>query len=267
MTKQSKPQTLIVERDDAVLWLSLNRPDAKNGINNVMLNELTEQLKSADADRSVRCIVITGEGETFCSGADLSGSTSIPDDALLMEYRGLTDGHRNLFKIYWELRTPVVSAVNGTVAGIGWMLALLADMVVAAEGARWIHVFGSRGMAPHAGDPYFLRRVLPFHALNEIYMMRERYFSEDMNKWGCINRLVPMDDLKKTTKKIADHLAAGPTKSMGEAKQLYRSSLDSDMMTAFKDEDSSLALLSETHDRKEGVASLMERREADFKGK
>lgn len=277
MPKESKPKTpsaktapaktLLLKQDGAVLWVRLNRPDAKNGIDETMRGELIEQLKAADADKGVRCIVITGEGKVFCSGADLSSAPSpVTDDSLMMEYRGLTDGYRELFKTYWELRTPVVSAVNGTVAGVGWMLALLADMVVAAEGARWIHVFASRGMAPHAGDPYFLRRVLPFHALNEIYMMRERYISEDMQKWGCINRLVAADALEATAKEIADRLASGPTKSMGEAKQLYRSALDANMLAAFKDEDSSLALLSETHDRKEGVDSLMEGREPDFKG-
>ena len=264
----SKPKTLLLEQDGTVLWIRLNRPDAKNGIDETMRVELIEQLETADKNRDVRAIVLTGaeKSTAFCSGADLSSASPIRDDALLMEYRGLTDGYRNLFKIYWELRTPVVSAVNGTVAGVGWMLALLADMVVAAEGARWIHVFGSRGMAPHAGDPYFLRRVLPFHALNEIYMMRNRYFSEDMVKWGCINRLVSLEEVENTAKEVADHLAKGPTKSLGEGKQLYRSSLDDDMATAFKQEDASLALLSETHDRKEGVASLLEGREPDFKG-
>lgn len=266
MAKSSTPKTLILKQDNAVLWLHLNRPDAKNGIDENMRIELIEQLKAADANSDVRCIVITGEGKTFCTGADLSSSSGPKEDALLMEYRGLTDGYRELFKTYWEMRTPVVSAINGTVAGVGWMLALLADIVVAAKGARWIHVFASRGMAPHAGDPYFLRRVIPFHILNEIYMMRDRYISEDLEKWGCVNRLVEMDALETTAKEIADHLAAGPTKSLGEGKQLYRRSLDSDMLTAFNEEDASLALLSETKDRKEGVQSLMEKREPDFKG-
>ncbi len=257
---------LLLNQDGGTLWVRLNRPDAKNGITDAMRLELIEVFNDADRDSSVRAIVVTGEGKAFCSGADLSDSKPLQTGGLLMEYRGLTDGYRELFKTYWELRTPVVSAVNGTVAGVGWMLALLADMVVAAKDARWIHVFASRGMAPHAGDPYFLRRVIPFHILNEIYMMRERYVSQDLHKWGCVNRLVEPDEVESTAKEITDRLATGPTRSLGEGKQLYRSSLDSDMLTAFKDEDSSLALLSETTDRKEGVASLMEGREPDFKG-
>ncbi len=278
--KPAAPQTLKLERDGAVQWIRLNRPDAKNGITDEMRLELTDALGEADSDAGVRAIVITGEGRAFCVGADLASASAAaadssssatpqgsPEGSLVMDYRGSSDGYRRLFATYWELRTPVVSAVNGTVAGIGWMMALLADLVVAAEGARWIHVFAERGMAPHAGDPYFLRRILPFHALNEIAFLRERFTSEDLHRWGAVNRLVPEADLIGTAKELADQLAAGPTRSLGEAKRLYRRSLDSDMTTAFLEEDASLALLSQTHDRKEGVQSLMEGRQAKFEGR
>lgn len=283
MTKSEKPEsaapvpsssgTLLLQRDEGVLWVRLNRPDDRNGINLEMLEDLKTVWRESDADPQVRAIAMTGSGRAFCTGADLrpgaSGSSAAgaSEDSLLLDYRPPTGIFRELFRVYWDLETPVVAAVNGTVAGAGWMLALLADLVVAAEDARWIHVFTERGMIPHAGDPYFLPRILPFHALNEIAMLRERYTSADLSRWGCINRLVPADQVEATASELAQRLATGPTRSLGQAKRLYRRSLDSDMLTAFGEEAMTSALIAQTHDRKEGVVSMLEGRPANFEGR
>jgi len=163
------PKTLLLTREDGVLWIRLNRPENGNGIDPVMSSELRTAFQDADADPSVRALVVTGIGKDFCTGADLAASPGTSDGGTvpLLDYRRSMAPYQDLFRIYWELETPVVSAVNGTIAGAGWMLGLLADLVVAAEGARWVHVFARRGMVPHAGDPFFLPRILPFHKLDE----------------------------------------------------------------------------------------------------
>ena len=143
--------------------------------------------------------------------------------------------------------------MNGTTAGAGWMLALLADLVVAAEGARWTHVFARRGMVPHAGDPFFLPRVLPFHRLNEAALLPDSITSETLAEWGAVNRLVPAEQVESTAAELAERLAAGPTRSLGLTKRLYRRSLVSDMATAFAEEAAATALVTQTRDRIEGV--------------
>lgn len=267
----SDTQTIQLDRDGAVLWVRLDRPDARNGIDRAMRDELIEAWTTADADPEVRAIVVTGApGRDFCTGADLmpggnkEAATTRP--ALVLDYRKGTADYQELFRVYWELETPVVSAVNGTTAGAGWMLALLADVVVAAEGARWIHVFGERGMVPHAGDPFFLPRVLPFHRLMEVALLRERVTSEDLHAWGAVTRLVPAEELEATAAELARRLAEGPTRSLGQAKRLYRRSLVSDMATAFAEEQAAVAMISQTDDRMEGVRALVERRPPEFKG-
>jgi 2-(1,2-epoxy-1,2-dihydrophenyl)acetyl-CoA isomerase len=265
-------QTIVVSQQGAVRWLQLNRPEARNGITLQMQAELMAAFAAAESDRGVRAIVVTGSGSAFCTGADLTPTGDSPKGLLgsaemsLLDYGRATDPWRELFKTYWELTTPVVAAVNGTVAGAGWMLALLADLVVAADDARWIHVFAERGMAPHAGDPYFLPRVLPFHALMEIALLRERFTSADLHRWGAVNRLVPPDDVTATAGELASRLAAGPTLQLGQTKQLYRRSLDLPMDAVFALEAAATVALSQTHDRKEGVQSLLERRPAEFRG-
>jgi 2-(1,2-epoxy-1,2-dihydrophenyl)acetyl-CoA isomerase len=146
------------------------------------------------------------------------------------------------------------------------MLALLADLVVAAEGARWTHAFARRGMVPHAGDPFFLPRVLPFHRLLEAALLPDAITSETLAEWGAVNRLVPAEQVESTAAELANRLAAGPTRSLGLTKRLYRRSLVSDMATAFAEEATATALVTQTRDRIEGVEALLEGRPPDFTG-
>jgi 2-(1,2-epoxy-1,2-dihydrophenyl)acetyl-CoA isomerase len=264
------PTTLQLDRDEAVLWVRLARPEARNAIDPTMRDELRLVLGDADADPAVRCIVIGGSGADFCIGADLTpaggGAAAAERPASVLDYRRAVVPYQELFRTLWELETPVVSAVNGTVAGAGWMLALLADLVVAAEGARWTHAFSRRGMVPHAGDPFFLPRLLPLHRLNEAAMLGETLTSETLHAWGAVNRLVPAEQVEATAADLAGRLATGPTRSLGLTKRLYRRSLVSDMATAFGEEAAATALVTQTADRGEGVRSLLEGRRADFTG-
>lgn len=265
------PTTLRLDRDGAVLWVRLARPEARNAIDLAMRAELREVLADADADPAVRCLVITGSGADFCTGADLTpagggAAAAAERPASVLDYRRAVVPYQELFRTLWELETPVVSAVNGTVAGAGWMLALLADLVVAAEGARWTHAFSRRGMVPHAGDPFFLPRLIPLHRLNEAAMLGETLTSETLHAWGAVNRLVPADAVETAAAELAGRLATGPTRSLGLTKRLYRRSLTSDMATAFGEEAAATALISQTADRREGVQALLEGRRPTFTG-
>jgi len=255
---------LVADRQGAVLWLRLNRPEARNAIDTGLRDEISVALAGADHDRDVRAIVVTGSGPDFCVGADLVASGTPPENPL--DYRIPMLPFQDLFRQLWELETPVVSAVRGRVAGIGWMLALLADLVVASDTAKWTHVFTRRGMAPHAGDPFFLPRILPFHVLNEIALLGDTVSSADLHRWGAVNRLVADDAVEKTAGELAGRLAAGPTLSLGQARRLYRRSPVSDMATAFAEEAAAIAMLSQTSDRAEGTAALMEGRRPKFTG-
>jgi 2-(1,2-epoxy-1,2-dihydrophenyl)acetyl-CoA isomerase len=263
--------TLLVTDDGAVRWLRLNRPEARNAIDGELRDELEAALVEADVDAEVRAIVIAAEGRDFCTGGDLAppsnprGAAERPPVAL--DYRRGVAGYQQLFRTYWEIETPVVSAVHGTTAGIGWMLALLADVVVAAEGARFIHVFGERGMVPHGGDPFFLPRVLGFHRITEVALLGERVTADTLFQWGAVNRLVPADQVSATAAELAQRIARGATRSLGQARRLYRRSLVSDMTTAFAEEAAAVALVSQTEDRLEGVRSMLERRPAEFRGR
>ncbi|HEY3737943.1 MAG TPA: enoyl-CoA hydratase/isomerase family protein [Jatrophihabitans sp.] len=265
MTQTVSTTNLRIETVDGVRWIAIARPDAGNAIDTDTRIALSEALTAADTDPAVRCIVISGDEKAFCTGADLRGpDIATPENAL--DFRRALVPFQQLFQQLWEIETPVISAVQGTVAGIGWMLALLADLVVASDTARWIHVFGRRGMAPHAGDPFFLPRILPFHVLNEIALLGDAVSSTQLERWGAVNRLVPAAEVEPTAWELAKRLAVGPTRSFGQAKRLYRRSLVSDMATAFAEEQAATAMLSTTNDRVEGMASFVEGRRPSFSG-
>lgn len=259
------PGDLQVTRQGEVLTVALDRPERRNALDADSARRLTQLLEDSRADRATRAIVITGSGRDFCTGADVARISEAAERTPL-EYRFGPEVYRRLFQQLWETETPVVSAVNGTVAGIGWMLGLLADLVVGKEDARWTHVFTRRGMVPHAGDPYFLSRLIPFHLLHEIALLSEPIETSRLHEWHLVNRSVPEAEVLPTAQELASRLAQGPTRSLGLAKQLYRRALDQDMTAAFHDERAALALISTTKDREEGVRSFMEQRRPDFTG-
>lgn len=265
MSGDAAASGFVVDVRDGVALARLDRPQRRNAIDGVTCREMGDFFTKATTDRSIRAIVLTGSGRDYCSGADAVGGQQPPSPSAL-DYRYLTEDYRRLFQSLWEVEKPVVSAVNGTVAGAGWMLALLADLVVADRDARWTHVFSRRGMVPHAGDPYFLPRIIPFHRLNEIALLSDTLTSADLHGWGIVNRAVDADQVLPTAMELATRLASGPTRTLGLTKRLYRRSFSNDMSTCFEEERNATALISTTSDRKEGVASFVEGRAAQFTG-
>ncbi|MDO8389519.1 MAG: enoyl-CoA hydratase/isomerase family protein [Actinomycetota bacterium] len=255
---------LEIERHDGgVVVLRLARPERRNAVDIDTARAYTQFLTDANVDATVRSIVLTGTQKNYCTGADVPPSAPKMSS---LDYRYATEDYRSWFKALWEVEKPVISAVNGNVAGAGWMLALLADLVVANADARWTHVFSRRGMVPHAGDPYFLSKIIPFHRLSEIALLSDTLTSTDLDKWGLINRCVGADEVLPTAMELATRLAAGPTRALGLTKRLYRRALSTDMATAFEDERNATALISTTKDRVEGVMSFVENRPPNFIG-
>ncbi|MFJ3779011.1 enoyl-CoA hydratase/isomerase family protein [Streptomyces sp. NPDC090075] len=240
-------------------------PSGPGTVDRVTATELTAFLRGAQAE-GVRSILITGSGRHFCVGADMAQESTRRTDSTL-DYRTVYEPFAELFEALWAIETPVVTAVNGSVGGVGWLLALLGDIVVADSRARWTHVFTRAGMVPHAGDPYFLTRLVPYRRLAEIALLSDSITSATLESWNVISRSVPTEELMPTARDFAERLAAGPTRSLGLAKQLYRRAMDSSLAHSAAEERASVALNSTTEDRAEGLASLLERRAPKFVGR
>jgi 2-(1,2-epoxy-1,2-dihydrophenyl)acetyl-CoA isomerase len=282
---QDRPLTaqLIARVDGQVLWITMNRPEAANALTPDQRNRVIALLDQASRRIEIRAVVITGEGKHFCTGADLrSGEaksaqddlaglrTSRPEDAPELATgdisRLLHDGAQRLVTAVLDCPKPVVAAVNGTAAGLGAQLALSCDLVLAANGARFIEIFVRRGLVPDAGGAWLLPRLIGLQKAKELMFFGDAVPAADAAALGLVNRVVPADELAKVAGEWAQRLADGPTAALALTKALLNSSLESDRATALRDEAVAQERNMATHDAQEGVRAFVERRDPTFLG-
>ena len=255
-------ETLLDERDGGVATLTLNRPDALNALNSQLRRELLAALNAARKDDSVRAVVITGAGRGFCAGADLRGGSTERDfrRVLSSEYNPLIEAIRGLPK-------PVIAAVNGVAAGAGVSLALAADIVVAAQGARFVPAFARIGLVPDSGLARIMVRTLGRHRAFEILMGERQLGAAEANQLGLVAAIVPDDQLADATRALAHRLAAGPTSGIGMTKRLLNASEDASLADALAAEAALQELAGRTDDHAEGVSAFGEKRDPEFTGR
>ncbi|WP_406865352.1 enoyl-CoA hydratase-related protein [Streptomyces sp. HUAS MG47] len=224
-------------------------------------------LEDASADPDVRAVVITATGKGFCAGADLRGAPSGGDRVTGDVARTIRRGAQRFVAAVLDCEKPVLAAVNGTAAGIGAHLAFACDLVVAAEGARFIEVFVRRGLVPDGGGAYLLPRLIGPQRAKELMFFGDALEAGDAERLGLVNRVVAAEELEKTARAWAERLAQGPTRALALTKQLVNASLDTDRTTAFAAEAAAQELNMTTRDANEGVASFVERRTPEYWGR
>ena len=267
--------------DNQVSRITLNRPEALNAITPDQRERIIQLLADASADPAVRAVVLTGTGRGFCTGADLRGGGGgqsaagergagergagdrVPGDVA----RTIRLGAQRLVAAVLDCEKPVIAAVNGTAAGLGAHLAFACDLVLAAESARFIEVFVRRGLVPDGGGAYLLPRLIGPHRAKELMFFGDALTAADAERLGLVNRVVADGELDKTARAWAERLATGPTRALALTKQLVNASLDTDRTTAFAAEAAAQEINMTTQDAREGVASFVERRSAEYQGR
>jgi 2-(1,2-epoxy-1,2-dihydrophenyl)acetyl-CoA isomerase len=264
---------LLVREDAGVLWLTLNRPDAANALTPDQRDELADRLEDASQRVEVRAVVLTATGRHFCTGADLRASRpgpvrpdGAPDKVVGDVARMLAGGAQRLIAAITDCEKPVIAAVNGTAAGIGAHMALACDLVLAADGARFIEVFVRRGLVPDGGGAWLLPRLVGLSRAKELMFFGDDLSAAEAERWGLVNRVVAPESLPEVAAEWAGRLAAGPTRSIGLTKRLLNRSLESDRATAFREEALAQELNMTTQDANEGVAAFVERRDPAYRG-
>ena len=258
-----------------VAWITLNRPEVRNAITPDQRERVIALLDEASADLGVGAVVLTATGEGFCTGADLRAGRDrapapkpegAPERIMGDAARMIRRGAQRLVSAVLDCEKPVVAAVNGTAAGIGAHLAFACDLVVAAEGVRFIEVFVRRGISPDGGGAYLLPRLVGLQKAKELIFFGDDLPAEEAARIGLVNRVVPRDRLEQEAGELAGRLAGGPSKAIGMAKWLLNRSFDSDRRTAFDEEAWAQELIVGTADSREGLAAFAERRQPEFKG-
>jgi 2-(1,2-epoxy-1,2-dihydrophenyl)acetyl-CoA isomerase len=225
---------LTAQEDGGVLRLTLNRPEAANAVTPDQRDRLIALLADAGARVEVRAVVLTATGKHFCTGADLRHSRPGPTRP-----EGVPDRAH---------------------------LALACDLVLAAEGARFIEVFVRRGLVPDGAGAWLLPRLVGLQKAKELMFFGDDVSATDAERLGLVNRVVPAADLDKVAGEWAARLAAGPTRAIGLTKGLLNRSLDVDRTTALHDEALAQELNMTTRDANEGVDAFVQRRDPDYQG-
>jgi 2-(1,2-epoxy-1,2-dihydrophenyl)acetyl-CoA isomerase len=245
----------------AVATVTIARPDRLNALSGQTVDELRAAV--AEAGRSgARCLLLTGEGRGFSSGADLAGG-GLPEDA-----GAALEKHFNpLVEAIFALPIPVVAAVNGPCAGAGCSLALAADIVVAARSAYFLQAFVNIGLIPDAGATWLLPRLAGRARAMEMMMLGERIPAEKALEWGLISRVVEDEHLASESVELATRLAQGPTVALGLIRKLAREAGHVPLSEALAAERVAQREAGETGDFKAAVMAFLQKRQPKFEGR
>lgn len=258
--------TILVTAVDGVTTITLNRPEKLNSFTDEMLGALTEALKNAERDPTVRCLVITGAGRAFSAGQDLS-SVRERDESGGMSFRAhLEQAYNPIIRRLRTMEKPVIAAVNGVAAGAGASLALACDLRLCAENASFVQAFIGVGLVPDNGGTWFLPQMLGYPKAFELAITGQKFGAADALAAGLVNRVVPADELPIAVAELAGKLALAPTKAIGLTKRAMNRALSSTLDEALDYEAQLQEIAGGTADHREGVAAFLEKRPPRFSG-
>jgi 2-(1,2-epoxy-1,2-dihydrophenyl)acetyl-CoA isomerase len=256
-------QTLLVERSPAgIVTVTLHRPEKKNAIDGPMWNELSAVFREVAESDSDRVLVLTGSGDAFCAGADLS-----PDAG---ETRHQLD---RMHHFGWvglalhEIPKPTIAKVNGVAVGAGLNLALGCDLIVAGESARFSEIFVKRGLAIDLGGSWLLPRLVGLHKAKELALLGDMLDAKEAERIGIVNRVVPDAQLDAFVAGWAERLAAGPPLALQLTKRMLGMGMAISLSEALHQEAMAQSVTGASEDTAEALRAFFKKREPRFKGR
>jgi 2-(1,2-epoxy-1,2-dihydrophenyl)acetyl-CoA isomerase len=246
----------------SVATITIARPEKLNALAAQTVDELRAAVLQAPS-MGARCLLLTGEGRGFSSGADLVSGGGLPEDAGL----ALEKHFNPLVEALFGLPIPVVAAVNGPAAGAGCSLALAADIVLAARSAYFLQAFINIGLIPDAGATWLLPRLAGRARAMEMMLMGDRIPAEKAAEWGLISRVVEDEFLAEEAVALATNLARGPTVALGLVRRLARDAEQLSLVEALAAERVAQREAGETQDFKSAVMAFIQKHQPRFEGR
>jgi enoyl-CoA hydratase/carnithine racemase len=256
---------------DHIATITLNRPERMNTISGPMLNQLTQRLLEADADRDVRVIVLTGTGRAFCAGLDLTEVTRPSTTA-----GGITTGASNAVDldlrntpptVLFNLGKPTICALNGSAAGYGMDTALGCDIRIMAQGAKMAAAFTKRGIVPESGGTWFLPRLIGWSKAAELIFTGRTLTADQCLEMGLVSSVVPDAELAGAARSLALEIAANAPLAVQASKKMMRMGLGEGFHDHVHHVFLQLLPLMRSKDAAEGMRAFMEKRPANFEGR
>ena len=254
---------------DDLATIALADPATMNAAGVDTITELADAFgRVAKGEGGARAVILTGEGRGFCSGANLSSGMGqrAPDGESQGAGSALVTHYNPFITLMRDFPMPIVTAVNGAAAGVGCSLALMGDIIIAAESAYFLQAFRRIGLVPDGASTYLLPRMIGRARAMEMALLGDRVPAAKALEWGLVNRVVPDADLMAEAGKVATELGHGP-KSLGLIRTLMWRSLDADFAEQVADEAATQTIAGKTEDFIEGVQAFLQKRPAAFKGR
>jgi 2-(1,2-epoxy-1,2-dihydrophenyl)acetyl-CoA isomerase len=256
-------ETITVDIADKIATITLNRPERMNACSLDMAGEINDALAGL---KDVRCLIITGAGRGFCSGADLSsrGERSISGGE--GSYIALTRHYNPLMLNLARLNMPIITAVNGAAAGVGCSIGLCGDFVIAGKSGYFLQAFVNIGLVPDGGASWMLPRLVGKARATEMMMLGERIPGEKAAEWGMIYKCVEDAELLAEARALATRLANGPTVAYAVMRKNILTAMENSYAEALLAEAEGQRVAGSTADAAEGGMAFLQKRKPEFKG-
>lgn len=257
-----------LERAEAgtVATLTITNPGKKNAIPAAAWPAIEAHLREVAADTTVRCLVVTGAGDDFSSGADVSGTgegPAGPRHHQLQQMRSVSAAIEALHAV----PQPVVARVTGVCVGVGMNIALGCDLVIAADDARFSEIFARRGLSIDGGGSWVLPRIVGIQKAKELALLAEIIGAEEAERLGLVTRVVPRAELDATVADVVGRLVAGPPLALSMTKRLLNQSAQVTLPQALEGEAQAQTVNFGTRDTTEAMVAFAERRTPNFEGR
>jgi enoyl-CoA hydratase/carnithine racemase len=255
-------EQILLEVDGGIATVTLNRPERLNAYTPQMRRELAAAFARCDEDDQIRVIIVTGAGRGFCAGADVSGGTSVFDRAGEPDYLERLAAERAASVRPWEVRKPIIAAINGAAAGVGITMTLQWDIRIAAESARIAFAFVRRGVIPEALSTWFLPRLIGVSRAAELLYSGRTLSAREALEYGVVGRVVPDAELLPAVRTLAQEIAthAAPVSVALTKRLIWHNLTEPDLGVAEGIEQRLFTWSGQQPDAREGVQAFLEKR-------